>query len=332
MGSQAGAFRADSLGMKRSIVLVLGLALFGAGLGVPAAHASAQTDAIEVRLLEVINQGRAGRGRTAQVMHAGVRAKTQEHSAYQASIGDLTHDGFSTRMQTATPDPAESNGAPDDGFGPACENVAYFGGFGSMTNEQVAQKFYDMWFNSQGHQNCMFDSWDYGLNAAGVGVVQDSRGYWFATFESVRDSSPPTGAPTTPPPPPGPTWTRVEQSATNVSYVGTGWKSKGDKHASGRSYRQAVKPGNAVTFGFDGTAIRVIGLAQNGGGIADVRVDGAIVGQIDLYSAAKVYKKVVFEITDLSAGPHTVELVVTGTKRTTSKDEKIAVDAFDYLS
>jgi uncharacterized protein YkwD len=314
--------------VKRSIVAVLGLLLLGAGLGTPAARASTSTDAVETRLLEVINEGRTGQGLGAEVMHAGLRFKTQDHSAYQASIDKLTHDGFSTRINTATPDPAESNGAPDDGFGAACENVAYFGGFGSMTTEQVAQKFYSMWFNSPGHHDCMFDAWGYGLNAVGVGVYQDSRGYWWATFESVRDSTPPA---VSPPSPPGPTWTRIEQTSTNVVYTGTGWKSKGNKHASGRSYSQSAVADHAVTFTFTGTDVRVIGFTSSKGGIAEVRIDGSLVGSVDTYTSHKAYQKLVFAQSGLADTSHTIQVTVTGTKNPNAKGTNVTVDAFDYL-
>ncbi|HVL82214.1 MAG TPA: CAP domain-containing protein, partial [Actinomycetota bacterium] len=156
-------------------------ALIGAGLAVPAAASTSRTANVEVLTLQKINGGRSGVGKAALVMHAGLRTKAREHSAYMIGRGGLSHDGFSTRVTSAAPDPYESNGPPDDGFRSlysgatyACENVAYMGG-GSPTDDQIAQTFYDLWYRStSGHKECMLDLHSNGYTVAGVGVGYDS--------------------------------------------------------------------------------------------------------------------------------------------------------------
>lgn len=317
--------------MKRSTVVVAAAVLAALIPALPA-HASTRTDAVELRTLELINQGRPS-GKVPLVMHAGLRAKAQAHSAYQSQIRGLTHDGFSTRVNTAEPDPYETNGAPDDGFRAACENVAYFYSSGGFTDEQAAKKFYDLWYNSSGHRNCLFDAWGYGLNVAGMGVYLDSRGYWWGTFLSVRDLTPPeaTTEPPVPtePPPPVPSWHRVEETDAAVVSSGT-WTGVEAKKASARWYESSNTVGDSVSFTFDGTAVRWIAMTSKLGGIAEVRIDGAVVATVDLYQKPVAKKNVFFEQAGLSPGTHTIELVVTGLRNPRARDSQVFVDTFDY--
>ena len=310
--------------MKRWILSVLMLSLVGTGLVAGPAKASATTDYIEGRLLQLINQGRAGQGKAAEVMHVGLRSKARTHSSYQASIRALTHDGFSGRINTATPDPAESNGAPDNGFtGAACENVAYYyPGSAGATADQAAQWFYNAWYNSSGHRNCMFDA-SSSKNAAGTGIFLDSRGYWWATFLNARDTTPPAAG----------TWTRFEQTASSVAYTGgTGWVTGSNSNASGGSYRASITSGNTAKFTFTGKGVRWIGLTGPGGGIATVKIDGVSIGQVNLYSSSTVWKKTLLERTGLAPGPHTILITVTGTKSSQATSKKVYVDAFERLA
>src|SRR5919109_5112576 len=105
---------------------VLSLLIAAGAVVMPVGSASAAPVDVEVRVLQLINQGRSGVGKSAEVMHAGLRSAARDHSAYQASIRRMTHDGLAGRVGGASPDPYESNGAPDDGFGTYCENVAYY--------------------------------------------------------------------------------------------------------------------------------------------------------------------------------------------------------------
>jgi len=197
--------------MRTRIVLLAVGGLLVAGLAGLPARASSQTDAVETRLLGLINQGRGGAGERAEVMHAGLRHVAREHSADMSARDSMDHNGYPDRINRAEPDPAQGSGPPDKGFtGASCENVAWYQPAGSASTEEVAQKFYTLWDNSSTHHECMFDSYGYGLNVAGVGIYYDeSTNRWWATFDSARDSTPPdgtTGSPAaTPEPTPAPT-------------------------------------------------------------------------------------------------------------------------------
>src|SRR5205807_2670956 len=158
----------DRSHMRRWIVLLTGFSLVAVGFAATPARAS-QSDDVEVRLLELINQGRGGQGKGAEVMHGGLRGAAKSHSADMSARNTMDHGGYPGRVNTAAPDPYESNGSPDDGFnGSSCENVAWYQPGGTATTEQVAQMFYSLWYNSAPHRECMFDTYGYNLNVAGV--------------------------------------------------------------------------------------------------------------------------------------------------------------------
>jgi uncharacterized protein YkwD len=193
--------------MRRSIVLLTGFALVAVGFAVTPARAS-QTGDVEVRVLQLINQGRGTQGKGAEVMHAGLRGAARSHSADMSARDSMDHNGYPERVNTAQPDPPQGSGPPDKGFnGASCENVAWYQPGGSASSEQVAQTFYNLWYNSSEHYKCMFDTYGWNLNVAGVGIYYAS-GKWWATFDSAFDRTPPTAPPpptATPTPAPTPT-------------------------------------------------------------------------------------------------------------------------------
>jgi hypothetical protein len=277
---------------------------------------------VEGRILELINRGRADVGKGAELMHAGLRNVARDHSAYQASVRRLNHDGMTDRVRNAAPDPYESNGAPDDGFGTYCENVAYYNpGSAGASDEQVAQKLYGLWYNSTPHRNCMFDSRGNSLNVAGVGVHLDGRGYWWATFESVRDSTPPSTG----------TWRRYEQTSSSVRYSGS-WSNGSNSSASGGTYRRSDLPGAYARFTFTGRGVRWLGVKSATGGYAELRIDGALVGTVNQYRRSPSFIQKLFERTGLADGRHTLEVRVKGTRSSRSSGYRTWVDAFERLA
>ena len=315
--------------MRRLIVAVAGAAVAVAGLTVVPARASSQTDAVETRLLQLINQGRGGSGKAAEVMHSGLRLAAQQHSADMSARSSMDHNGYPARVNNANPDPAESNGPPDDGFtGASCENVAWWQPGSTMTTDQVAQQFYNMWFNSAHHHDCMFDVWGYGLNVAGVGIYY-AGGKWWATFDSAADRTPPTG--TSPTPAPSQTWTRIQQTASSVAYGGT-WSTYSSSYASGGSFGWSRATGSAATFTFTGTGVRWIGIASSSAGIATVTLDGVKVASVDQYASSTGWQRTMFQRTGLASARHTLKISVSGTKNASSSDVRTFVDAFDYTS
>ncbi len=128
------------------------------------------------------------------IFHSGVHSVAWQHSADMSSAGGLNHDNADARISNAAPDPAEGNGAPDDGYGHDwCENVTYVN-FG--TEAEAAGRIYEAWRRSGAHQRCMQDTT---LNTGAVGIYYDGTTWW-ATFIAYIDHTPPGTADTTTPP------------------------------------------------------------------------------------------------------------------------------------
>ena len=141
--------------------------------------------------MQMINGARS----SSLALHSGLLDAARGHSHEMALRGGLDHDGADERVRNATPDPFETNGAPDDGFPVAawCENVTY-----SMATaeSEAAQKIYSQWHTSAPHERCMKDT---GMNVAAVGIYYDGQTWW-ATFIAEVDNTPPGGAPPKPAP------------------------------------------------------------------------------------------------------------------------------------
>jgi hypothetical protein len=157
-------------------------------------HAAAGTDNVENMLLQLINQGRGQQGRGSLVMHAGLRDQVRRHSGDMIAQGRINHEGASSRISDAAPDPAEPNGAPDDGFAGSsgCENVASRNMPGE-SEQKAAQGLYTQWVNSPPHRQCMFDE-QRTTNVIGIGVARDSDGGWWATLMLTNDATPPAAS------------------------------------------------------------------------------------------------------------------------------------------
>jgi hypothetical protein len=128
-----------------------------------------------------------------------------------------------------------------------------------------------------------------------------------------------------------PTFRRVEQNSSVVTYTGT-WYSNTGSFNSGGTAVLAVDKGSRATFTFTGTDARWIGYKDAWSGIANVYVDGVLRTQVDAYSASDQPQAAMYTISGLSNGSHTLTVEVSGTRNPSSHSNWIWVDAFDYAS
>ena len=84
---------------------------------------------------------------------------TLNHTYYMVDKKKISHDDFSERLK---------------GYGASNENVAMFGG-STVTDESGADKFFNMWKNSDGHDKNMKST---AVNQGAVGVVRDGNSYY----------------------------------------------------------------------------------------------------------------------------------------------------------
>jgi len=106
------------------------------------------------------------------------------------------------------------------------------------------------------------------------------------------------------------------------------WTCRGNTRASGGSYGFNVSMGAMVSLSFNGPSLSWITARGPSYGKAQVLIDGVNQGTIDLY-AGKQQWDVVKTYSGLSAGWHTIQIKVLGTKNAASKGRTVVVDAFN---
>ncbi|WNM29898.1 beta-galactosidase [Streptomyces sp. Li-HN-5-11] len=115
-----------------------------------------------------------------------------------------------------------------------------------------------------------------------------------------------------------------------LQYTGS-WSHVANQSYTGGDYQHTEsfsnKAGDSVTIPFDGTAIRWIGSKTNNHGYADVYLDGTRVATVD--DSGGENQAVVFQKTGLTAGSHTLKIVVDGSHGSGSTDNYVAIDAID---
>jgi hypothetical protein len=123
--------------------------------------------------------------------------------------------------------------------------------------------------------------------------------------------------------------TRFQQTDARVGFTGP-WITTSSLSLSGGSYVGGTASG-VMTLRFDGTAMDLIGTLSPFGGISTISVDGGTPLDIDFYASATSHQRKVWGTSGLSAGPHSVRLVVTSRRNPASSGGNAYVDAFDVM-
>jgi len=121
---------------------------------------------------------------------------------------------------------------------------------------------------------------------------------------------------------------RTEQEATEATYSG-GWESISLAAHSGHSAARTSDPGARVDFAFMGTAVSWIGYRDGLCGIARVAVDDVVRAEIDTYAPTPEAQAVVYTLSGLPPGEHTLTLEATGQRHPLSLGDWIWVDGFE---
>ena len=122
-----------------------------------------------------------------------------------------------------------------------------------------------------------------------------------------------------------------EEGVGPVTYAGA-WADEALTSAFGGSTRYTPEPGATASYAFgDGTDVAWAAQKGPDRGKAEVWIDGARVQTVDLYATTEQPRRVVFRAPLGSAGPHTLQVKVLGTKRTASTDTRVDVDVFVAL-
>lgn len=123
---------------------------------------------------------------------------------------------------------------------------------------------------------------------------------------------------------------RVEQNDPAVTLSGAWTPSDSNWGWSGGSAMQSTSAGATATVSFSGTSIRWLGSRGRAMGIATVSVDGGPAKQVDLFArpSDEAHSDIIV-INDLSDGPHTLTITVTGQANSQAQGNAVVVDAFD---
>ncbi|MFG2122827.1 beta-galactosidase [Streptomyces sp. NPDC048710] len=121
-----------------------------------------------------------------------------------------------------------------------------------------------------------------------------------------------------------------------LSYSGS-WSHVGAEQSyTGGDYKRTESfsntAGDSVTVPFTGTGVKWISNLDKNHGTADVYLDGTKVKTVDTYGASKQNQYAAYQVSNLTDGPHTLKLVVTGTKNAAASDTFVSVDAIDVAT
>jgi uncharacterized membrane protein len=127
------------------------------------------------------------------------------------------------------------------------------------------------------------------------------------------------------------TWaiTRTENSDAAVTYTGT-WTAVTNStadHASNGDYHYSQTIGDFASFSFSGTWIGVGFATTTSSGYAEIFVDGASQGLVDLYSRNNDVKRVTIDT--LPDTSHVITVTVTGIQNPFSNNDRVNIDYFD---
>jgi hypothetical protein len=119
--------------------------------------------------------------------------------------------------------------------------------------------------------------------------------------------------------------TTTQEAAPTVRF--DSWAGGTSKSATNSTYRSANKSGATASVTFTGTGVDYVTATGQGYGEAEVYIDGADRGSVDLYSATPRWQ-VLESFSGLSSGSHTIVVKVLGTKDPASTGTKVLVDGF----
>jgi alpha-L-fucosidase 2 len=124
-------------------------------------------------------------------------------------------------------------------------------------------------------------------------------------------------------------WVKLNDTS-NTIYYSKGWNlvTQAD-YSEGTCYKSSDSKATA-TFFFTGTQGRFYGAKSNNGGLAEIYVDNVYQTTVDTYSPGFQSNVKLFETPELNAGPHSIRIVVKGTKNNLSSGVQVIADGFEF--
>ncbi|GAA0753173.1 cohesin domain-containing protein [Clostridium sartagoforme] len=123
---------------------------------------------------------------------------------------------------------------------------------------------------------------------------------------------------------------KYEETNTNISYIGS-WNPQNHSSYSGGSAMLSNKPGDSITFQFNGTGIKLYSYASSICGISKITIDNEVF-TIDNFSSIATPNKLIVDKKGLTYGNHTVTIEVSNTKNPASRDYNFVLDKFEIIN
>lgn len=129
-------------------------------------------------------------------------------------------------------------------------------------------------------------------------------------------------------------WVKLDDTDPTIEYS-TGWDPIANQYVPGYkgTEHKSSTTGATSMFTFTGVGVRYYGYKRNDLGIAKISVDGTEKARVDCYSKDNPYdgeNQLLYQITGLSNGQHTIQIEMTGIKNGNSTSGNVIVDAFSY--
>jgi hypothetical protein len=124
----------------------------------------------------------------------------------------------------------------------------------------------------------------------------------------------------------------VDDKSNQITYNGTwsNWDSTPQNYYNTERFNSTAN--SYAQFTFTGTDVKWVGTKENNSGIAKVYIDGVLQATIDTYSASSLYQQDLFTKSGMTNSQHTIKIVVTGTKNSSSSSTNIVIDKFAYIT
>jgi galactosylceramidase len=124
---------------------------------------------------------------------------------------------------------------------------------------------------------------------------------------------------------------KINENHSAITYGGT-WSNEDDSWQDwGRTIKKSNAAGATLQYAFSGSGVAVLGRLAANCGQAEVYLDNVKQAVVDTYSSSTCYRRPLYQKTDLSSGPHTLKLVVTGAGNSGASNTYIYVDGIESL-
>ena len=119
--------------------------------------------------------------------------------------------------------------------------------------------------------------------------------------------------------------TTAQETSSSIAYAGS-WSRSSVSGSAGGHVDSSASSNATATFTFSGRSVALVSTLAPARGVAEISLDGSVVGSVDLHASSKKTKRVVWaSASALAAGTHTLTIRVTGSTSGTSP--RIDVDA-----